>query len=296
MGTFGCGSDEATAGPEPLRLSIRVQNVAPSVENTQCIKVRLPNAEPIAINRIVNELSSSSHHFVVSSIDDDKAGDEQPDPFDCEPFRAPLLGAPLTISQKHLDTYNTPAGVGYPLVAHQMIHLELHYINLSDKPVDIEAHTNLYPMAAGEMQQEASVMLVGDLQIQIPAKSSHTLGPKYQALPPTLEGVNIFAMTGHTHRLGTNVSVGTSPSVDGPVTSKYDLQDFVWDEPEVRTFSPAFQVPQGGGFTFSCTWNNPTNEPVIFGESANQEMCFFWAYYYPRKAKRSVFITPVNKL
>jgi hypothetical protein len=40
-------------------------------------------------------------------------------------------------------------------------------------------------------------------------------------------------------------------------------------------------VPTGGGFKFTCTWNNDTANEVDFGESACDEMCFFWAYYYP---------------
>jgi hypothetical protein len=42
-----------------------------------------------------------------------------------------------------------------------------------------------------------------------------------------------------------------------------------------------FSIPAGGGFDFSCTYYNDTTMEVGFGESANAEMCFFWAYYYP---------------
>ena len=269
--------------------------MAPGVEATQCIKARLPNAGPLAIQRIVNEISSSSHHFVVSTIREEEAGDEQLEPEDCFPFRAPLLGAPLAITQKRLDTYQTPPGVGYAITAHQMIHLELHYINRTQAPVDIVARTDLYPLPQGELEHEASVLLVGDLRVSIPPNSPHTLGPKYQDIPDDFEGVNFFAITGHTHRFGTNVQVGSGAGLDAEVNPRYQPEDFIWDEPEVTTFSPAFQVPAGGGFTYSCSWNNPTPDTLIFGESANQEMCFFWAYYYPRKLTRGVLLTPVDK-
>ena len=36
-----------------------------------------------------------------------------------------------------------------------------------------------------------------------------------------------------------------------------------------------------GGFDFSCSYYNNISATVRFGESANNEMCFFWAYYYP---------------
>src|SRR5436190_23237025 len=80
--TSACGIDEQvgqgqeqTQQPEPLPMEIRVNGVAPNVESTRCIKARLPNDGPLGIGRIVNDISSSSHHFVVSTIDEDKAGD-----------------------------------------------------------------------------------------------------------------------------------------------------------------------------------------------------------------------------
>jgi hypothetical protein len=285
LGTFGCSDDNADppAGEPPLTLEMRVRDVPPNVEATQCIKARLSNTEPVAIERIVNEISSSSHHFVVSMIDEEKAGEEQLEPFDCEPFRAPLQGAPLAITQKRLDSYQTPPGVGYVFGPNQMIHLELHYINRTDQPVDIVANTKLFALAEGELEHEASVLVVGNLGVKIPPKAEHHVLPTYQEVPEPFHDVNIFAMTGHTHRFGTNVQVGVSPSEDGEVTPKYEPENFVWDNPEVVTFAPTFQVPTGGGFKYSCSWSNPTDQTITFGESANQEMCFFWAYYYPSK-------------
>ena len=32
-------------------------------------------------------------------------------------------------------------------------------------------------------------------------------------------------------------------------------------------------------------------QEIRFGESANQEMCFFWVYYYPRKPGRALLLT-----
>jgi Copper type II ascorbate-dependent monooxygenase, C-terminal domain len=35
------------------------------------------------------------------------------------------------------------------------------------------------------------------------------------------------------------------------------------------------------GVAYQCTWNNTTGQVITFGESALQEMCFMWMYYYP---------------
>ena len=57
------------------------------------------------------------------------------------------------------------------------------------------------------------------------------------------------------------------------------------------TADPPFSIPQGGGFKFTCTWTNTSSEPRAFGESADDEMCFFWAYYYPNNGSHVCFHT-----
>lgn len=51
----------------------------------------------------------------------------------------------------------------------------------------------------------------------------------------------------------------------------------------MKQLDPHVRVPEAGGFMLQCSWNNTTDSSVSFGESALAEMCFFWAYYYPRK-------------
>ena len=96
----------------------------------------------------------------------------------------------------------------------------------------------------------------------------------------------MFAITGHTHKQGTDVQVRVAPSKTGPMTDVYSPKPFSWSEPETRTHSPPFSVPKAGGFDFECTYTNTTGDEIGFGESANDEMCFFWAYYYPSQGSK----------
>jgi hypothetical protein len=70
------------------------------------------------------------------------------------------------------------------------------------------------------------------------------------------------------------------------MTEVYAPDPFKWDEPETTTFATPFSIPTGGGLDFECSWNNTTTGNVGFGESANDEMCFFWAYYYPSQGSK----------
>lgn len=60
--------------------------------------------------------------------------------------------------------------------------------------------------------------------------------------------------------------------------------------PEMKRFDPMVQVPPGGGFSFECSWTNDSDALLTFGESALAEMCFFWAYYYPKKPVTNVLL------
>ena len=75
-----------------------------------------------------------------------------------------------------------------------------------------------------------------------------------------------------------------------PATLLYAPQPFIWDAPEMKHLDPAVEVPAGGGFSFECSWNNPSDDTIGFGESALDEMCFFWAYYYPKKPVTNVLL------
>src|SRR5687767_13220275 len=85
-----------TVTPESYDLEFRLDAVPTGVEGTKCMRIRLPNTTSVAIGSIVNDISNSSHHFVVSTISPDKpeAQEEQLEPVECRPFQAPILGSP----------------------------------------------------------------------------------------------------------------------------------------------------------------------------------------------------------
>jgi hypothetical protein len=267
----------------PLRVTITVPQVAPGEENTKCLKIRLPNTDPVEIGRVHNTLSEVSHHLVVSAVTD--PAETESDLFDCAPFKAVLIGAPLTVSQKHDDVILLPDGVAFPLEASQLMHLEMHYINTGSDPKDVTATSELYPLKSpGPDIQEASFIIIGTLDIQIPANSQYEHPVSYVAMPDALAGVNIYGATGHTHRFGTEAKLAISGPDGADPTVIYDPPSYKWSEAELKFFDTPVHVPPGGGFSFQCAWNNPTNAVVPYGESALQEMCFFWTYYYPKGA------------
>jgi hypothetical protein len=266
-------------------------DVSPGDERTQCVVKRLANPAGFKVGRIDNKISSSSHHLIVYRTNDTQ---ERTTPFDCEPFVEtldPAKGSPLMITQKYDDFLQLPQGVGYSFDEGQMVRLELHYINTGQSAEQVTATSKFTGLPAGEFKHEADFLFIGDVDIAVAPNSSATVGPTFFALPKEFDGTNFFAITGHTHQFGTNVKIATTPDESGPDSMVYDVPGWRWDEPATVAHDPAFQLPSGGGFRFSCEYKNTSSKSVGFGESAGAEMCFFWAYYYPSKGARVCFQT-----
>jgi len=265
--------------------------VPAGTEDTKCVVKSLGNETTIRVARVENSLKATSHHFIVYRVN---GGSERLEPFSCEPFADtldPSKGAPLVVTQKSEETLALPEGVAFTLEPNQLIRLELHYINASDTEADAEASAQFITLAEEDFEFEADFLFMGNVEVDIPPRSSATLGPTYFPLPSALRQANFFGITGHEHQWGTNVQVAIADAADGEDTAVYEVENFLWNEPETVVHDPPFQVPDGGGFRFTCDWTNLSDDTVGFGESANDEMCFFWAYYYPSAGAKVCFHT-----
>ncbi|HEU4610661.1 MAG TPA: hypothetical protein VFS15_01235 [Kofleriaceae bacterium] len=305
--SIGCGKDPAGGGGgdddqmadapmlsgDEYSLTWGPVSVPPGQENTQCIWMKLGNTSEIKVHQLHNVLNDASHHLIVYKDDMDTT--EQLTPVNCQPFTGALnttgMIAPIAITQKKDDMIFLPDRVAYTFAPNQMVKIEMHYINSTDETQDVEASVHFYAADPSAIDHEAAILFTGSPDINLgPGESTlHQFFsvPSYLDLSES----NIFAITGHTHKLGTNVSVRVAPSKSGPMTDVYTPNPFKWDEPETKTFSTPFSIPTGGGLDFECTWNNTTSGNVGFGESANDEMCFFWAYYYPSQGSKVCFHT-----
>lgn len=293
----GCGDDEpgGPSGPPPLEGDLYAVNygpikVEPGQEDTQCMNLRLSNTSPIKVHQLRNRLSGGSHHLIVYKIDD-PAIEETAAPYPCTPFAGALnptgRAAPVMITQKVDDALTLPDRVAYTFAPNQMIRIEMHYINRSDVPIDVTATSEFYAVPDSAIDHEANILFIGTIDIELQPGVVTNIETYFtpRAANLDLSGAKFFAVTGHTHQHGRNVTVSLSTARGTAQQSIYAPAPFEWSEPETTTHQPEFSVPDGlqAGFNLKCQYHNTSNEVVKFGESANDEMCFFWAYYYPSK-------------
>ena len=158
-----------------------------------------------------------------------------------------------------------------------MVRIELHFLNATNHPLAVTGTVHLGEANNGTVVDHANLMFYGNLNIRIPPLSAATVGPTFRrfgAMSP-----HIFGLTGHQHKRGTGVTIDLGSSVAGPSIPLYVNHD--WADPPLTLFNPPIATTQGQGLRYTCTYDNPTNQPIVFGEGVSQEMCFLWAYYYP---------------
>jgi hypothetical protein len=189
----------------------------------------------------------------------------------------------MMITQKHDDRLTLPPAVAYTLAPHQMIKIEMHYLNATDVAAQTTATVDVFAADPVTIRDEANILFIGTPDLMLPPNAMTEVHEFFDPSRASLDltGAKFFAITGHTHKLGLSVEVGTADSPTSPVTPVYDPAAFLWSEPETTRHKPEFQVPTAGGFDFTCRYYNNTSAMVRFGESTSNEMCFFWAYYYP---------------
>jgi hypothetical protein len=186
------------------------------------------------------------------------------------------------ITQIKEETLQFPPGVALTLQPHQKIRLEAHFINYTPTEITAEASVEFTTIDPADVVHHTELLFYGDLDINLPWGQETVVGPTFLPVDPALK---IFAMTGHTHRFGMDVSAWKT--TDGaPDEDIYVFGDYNWEEPPIKSFDPSLTFAEGEGLTLQCTYFNDAEDgkSVGFGESSNDEMCFVWAYFYPAEA------------
>ncbi len=280
------GADADTRSGDSFSVTWGPYDVESGVEDTKCMIRRVNNDRSIHVGEIHNVLGNVSHHFIIYRIAE---GEESTEPFACQPFADvlnPTAGAPLMVTQKADEILTLPDGVAFSFEPNQLVRLELHYLNATPETQSVEVTSTFTTVSDADFEHEADFLFIGNPDIDLAPGEISTLGPHFLPLPDDVVGANIFGITGHTHELGTDVTVAYQEGEGGAETMLYDIENYDWEEPPTILLDPPQVIGADGGFNFSCSWHNTTQSQVTFGEGVAEEMCFFWAYYYPSNGAR----------
>jgi hypothetical protein len=271
-------------------------SVAKGGQNVQCITFRLGNDEPINVRRFHTTLTQGSHHMVLyKSV----SATEDLTPTDCQSLGGFDTGDhPVFIAQEALSDLELPTDtdanlpVALKLDAHQMVKLELHYFNITGSAITVSGDIDVDTIPDKSPVTESDLAFWGTQDIHIPAHGDFDSGVHFQY---GIQNTKSFAVTTHQHHLGTEMRVWFGTSADAASGKPVDTS-YSWSSPPLVVLDPPIHFgsgPVGGassdGFAYDCHWVNPTADPVNFGETINDEMCFLWHYYYPSQGFQVCF-------
>ncbi|MET0385341.1 MAG: hypothetical protein ABW321_05250, partial [Polyangiales bacterium] len=163
----------------------------------------------------------------------------------------------------------------------QLLAVEFHYYNQSAPAMD---RSGVEVCVTSKFRPNtASVSWLGTHTFSIPPKSEGTATgsctPGRKGMNGT-DPVNVLFSWPHMHKLGTHLKSIVNRA-DGKQETLYDgAFNF---EFQVLHDTP-LKLNPGDTVTTTCTFMNTTDNPVAFGQSTDQEMCYNFTYAWPAHA------------
>lgn len=168
-----------------------------------------------------------------------------------------------------------PDGMGLKVKPGQRLVMQMHYYDDASQGIVDRPGYTLHTAGRDAISKDIYVVPAGSYSFTIPAGEVHTAD---ESLTNEWLDITVYGTFPHMHRLGSAYEMridhedGTSTCVARADAWEFNNQQtYMFEEPLV--WSP------GDAATTSCTWDNTAgDEAVRFGESTDQEMCFFFTY------------------
>jgi len=165
--------------------------------------------------------------------------------------------------------------------------LQLHYWNVAGHTDATDASGVAICATDTPRAQEAGVMWLGSANIDIPPRTSgHVVT---NTCPPGLTRLltaplNLLASGPHMHERGTHFITEIHPGGDRTRAETLVEVD-PWDFNTQTAYPhPGRVLNPGDAIETRCTYDNPTDSRVTFGERTEDEMCFNFVTVYPLSA------------
>jgi len=274
-GTSDPGPDvEGPLEPAPpeggQQLATSSWTVEPGQESYLCFQFYSP-PEEVAITRVETLTSAGIHHFALYQA----FGRNEPDaPHECNTLIKQTWN-PIYVSGTGAHELNLPAGTGFVIAPDTQYIIQLHIQNTGDEAITVRGGVNLTYEHATSTVTPAGIYAFGNYQIDLPPQSTGTEVPV--SCTPGKQ-MNVFGAFPHMHKLGSKIELVRTP-MGGTPSMFYKVDP--WDFGNAPVDMVDETVTPTDTFDLTCTFDNPLDHRVGFGESSDDEMCFFVLFYYP---------------
>jgi hypothetical protein len=227
-----------------------------------CYNVKAPNEEPFYSNQYYSHMRPGSHHQIIFAL-----GGPVPDSTgvdDCSTRDQAVIGGATFLAGATRAVQDAAMFGGAPedariaseTPAHQQVSINLHFVNITDKPKMMEIWVNMiaidYPVS--EIQNRIKAMeWYGGVGMDIPPGTHTTIEGASDGSCQPPEDLRILGVTGHVHASTTRFAMYVQRA--GESTKTQIFEDYDWAEPTV--------------FRFNSTTTNTAPDPLAKTPGSN---------------------------
>lgn len=173
------------------------------------------------------------------------------------------------------DDVSLPVGVAIHLEAGMYLNLNLHLQNATDSSMTQTSGVAIQTIDAAQVVNEADMTFAGTFNISIPNDGAPHDAVGGCAIP---NDWHVFTMWPHMHAAGVHQKLVTTHAM---VQTTLLDSDYAFDDQHNYPIADTL-IHAGDQLEVTCTYVNSTAvNPLIYGDSANAEMCFTGLYKYP---------------
>ena len=274
---LSCGDDAPQNGPlQPLpppggqQLATTPYTVNPGEEKYFCYTFHSPKDAPRGIIEVQPIAGAIVHHMVLfQTLVAEKEG------FSECPVLIKQTWLPIWGGGRSTNGIRLPDGVAFNMDSDTQYLVQLHLLNAGQQPVTERSGINLTYAPVGSNLTPAGIFAFGSFNIDIPAGAMDV--QKTISCNATKD-MHVFATFPHMHKIGKKLEFmhGTTQA---DATMQYAKDPWVFGDQPMDPVD--FMIHTGDYYQTTCTWDNTTTADVKYGESSNNEMCFFLLFYYP---------------
>lgn len=235
-------------------------SLAPSEEKFLCYAKTLE--EDLAVDRFDYVAAPGVHHAIFS-----RTLAPEPDGFSECKVLLRTTWVPMFASATSGVSLETPKGAGVILPKGTQLLVQLHLLNATSAPLTSRYRLKMRKSTVVD-PEPVGIYAFGSTGLVVPPRMRSEQSDAC-TVPAALDA---FAAIAHMHYTGKSFRFEAGPS-DGELKEIFRLDKFEFEKQVVAPIE--LKLPAGWRTRVTCTFDNPYDHELKFGESSLDEMCFF---------------------
>ncbi|BFZ05647.1 hypothetical protein BsWGS_08691 [Bradybaena similaris] len=185
---------------------------------------------------------------------------------------------------------------GYKTVA-----IQIHWNNPAQKPGIVDNSGLRIHLTSKMRKNDAGMLVVGQQFLQVETKEQGSADLTFSATCPERctkvmfnTSIYITSAVNHMHYLGKSQTIRVYKN-NSHISTITNQDNYNYDSPVINTYTEPIRINPGDELRTTCVYKRtPTPNPVCWGESTSDEMCFGFITYFPVQNLTHPWCTSVN--